>query len=167
MLVEGRSDRSALEALACRRGRDLEAGGVLVVAMGGAKNIGRCLKEYEGCTVLGLCDAAEEGDFRRALERSGRRPNGTRDERERLGFYVCVADLEDEPIRALGPAAVEVVLETSGELAMFRTFQKQPAWRGRELRLQLRRFLATHSGRKTEIAPWLVDALEHSRAPAP
>jgi hypothetical protein len=29
---------------------------------------------------------------------------------ERLGFYVCVADLEDELIRSLGTALVEGIL---------------------------------------------------------
>ena len=66
---------------------------------------------------------------------------------ERLGFYVCDADLEDELIRALGAAAVERVLDTQGELAPFRTFQQQPAWRGRPTEQQLRRFLGTFSGR--------------------
>src|SRR5438874_13383800 len=41
ILVEGMSDRLALESLASRRGRDLRAEGVSIIAMGGAKNIGR------------------------------------------------------------------------------------------------------------------------------
>ena len=40
-LVEGISDQRALEALAARRGRDLEAEGVSVVPIGGAHAIGR------------------------------------------------------------------------------------------------------------------------------
>ena len=46
VLVEGVSDRRALETLAARRGRVLAADGVAVVAMGGAKNIGRFLERY-------------------------------------------------------------------------------------------------------------------------
>ena len=53
---------------------------------------------------------------------------------EALGFFVCEADLEDELIRALGPDAVEAVVEAHGELGSFRTLQKQPAWRGRPSR---------------------------------
>ncbi|MCM0678822.1 hypothetical protein NCC78_29740, partial [Micromonospora phytophila] len=43
VLVEGVSDRAAVETLAARRGRDLDAEGVRVVAMGGATNIGHFL----------------------------------------------------------------------------------------------------------------------------
>ena len=45
VLVEGVSDRIALETLAVRRGRDLAAEGVSVVAIGGAQAIGRVLEE--------------------------------------------------------------------------------------------------------------------------
>jgi hypothetical protein len=41
VLVEGLSDRIALEAVASRRGRSLSAEGVSVVDLGGAKNVGR------------------------------------------------------------------------------------------------------------------------------
>jgi hypothetical protein len=67
---------------------------------------------------------------------------------EAFGFYVCVADLEDELVRCLGAAGVERVVEAQGELGSFRTFQRQPAWRGRRSQEQLRRFIGTHSGRK-------------------
>ena len=78
---------------------------------------------------------------------------------EALGFYVCVADLEDELIRALGAAAVEQVVDAQGELGSFRTFQKQPAQQGRTVEEQLRRFMGTRSGRKVRYATLLVDAL--------
>jgi hypothetical protein len=84
-----------------------------------------------------------------------------------LGFHVCVADLEDELIRCLGPAAVERVVERQGELGSFRTFQRQPAQRERSLHDQLRRFLGTRSGRKGRYARLLVDALDLSRVPGP
>jgi hypothetical protein len=94
VLVEGISDQSALEALAARRGRDLAAVGVSIVPMGGAQAIGRFLTLFgpQGLDVrlAGLCDAAEEGVFRRALERAGLGSNLTRADMERLGFYVCV-----------------------------------------------------------------------------
>jgi hypothetical protein len=86
---------------------------------------------------------------------------------ESLGFYVCVADLEDELIRSLGAAAVERVIDAQGDLAPFRTFQKQPAWRGRSTEEQLRRFIGTHSGRKIQSAALLVDALDLARVPRP
>ena len=117
--------------------------------------------------MAGLCDEGEEGDFRRALERAGLGSDLTRADMERLGFYVCVADLEDELIRALGVPAVERVLDTQGELASFRTFQQQPAWRGRPTEQQLRRFLGTLSGRKIQSAAVLVGALDLTRVPRP
>jgi hypothetical protein len=86
---------------------------------------------------------------------------------ERLGFYVCVADLEDELIRSLGAAAVEEVLDARGELGSFRTLQKQPAWQGRTTEDQLRRFLGSHSGRKIEYGAVLVGALDLERVPRP
>lgn len=86
---------------------------------------------------------------------------------ELLGFYVCVADLEDELIRCLGAAAVERVVEARGELTAFRAFQRQPAWQGRTSEEQLRRFLGTHSGRKIESASSLVDVLDLAHVPRP
>ena len=67
---------------------------------------------------------------------------------EALGFYVCVEDLEDELIRALGVASVEHVVEAQGELGSFRTLQKQSAQQGRTIEQQLRRFMGTRSYRK-------------------
>jgi hypothetical protein len=171
VLVEGISDQSALEALAQRRGRDLEAEGISILPMGGAQKIGSFLDRYgpQGLDLrlAGLCDAAEEGDFRRALERAGLGSNLSRAKMERLGFYVCVADLEDELIRSLGAAAVEQIIDAQGELGSFRTFQKQPAWRGRTTEAQLRRFIGTHSGRKIQSAALLVEALALNQVPRP
>jgi Overcoming lysogenization defect protein-like, TOPRIM domain len=171
VLVEGVSDQLALEALAERRGRNLDAEGISVVPMGGAHNIGRFLDRFgpRGLDVrlAGLCDAGEEAHFRRALERAGLGSELTRADMERLGFYVCVADLEDELIRSLGAAAVEDVVDAQGELESFRTLQKQPAWRGRPREEQLRRFLGTHSGRKIQSAALLVGALDLTRVPRP
>ncbi len=171
VLVEGASDKHALEALARRRGRDLDAEGVSVVAIGGAQAIGNILEQLEAwrndMTVAGLCDEAEAGHVQRALERAGLGTCLSRADMEALGFYVCVADLEDELIRSLGAAAVERVIEVQGDLGPFRTFQKQPAWRERPTEEQLRRFIGTHSGRKIESAALLVDALDLARVPPP
>jgi hypothetical protein len=171
VLVEGISDQVALQALAARRGRDLAAEGIAVVPMGGARNIRRFLELFGprglDLRLAGLCDAGEEGDFRRGLERAGLGSDLGRAAMEALGFYVCVADLEDELIRCLGAAAVEQVVEAQGELGSFRTFQQQPAWQGRRRQEQLRRFIGTHSGRKVRYARLLVDALELPSAPRP
>jgi hypothetical protein len=171
VLVEGVSDRHALEALAERRGRNLGAERVSIVPMGGAQAIGGFLDLYGpkglDLRLTGLCDAAEERDFQRGLERAGFGTNLTRAEMDRLGFYVCVADLEDELIRALGADSVEQVVEAQGELGSFRTLQKQPAWRGRPLDEQLRRFMGSGGRRKIRYARLLVEALDLSRMPRP
>jgi hypothetical protein len=171
VLVEGMSDKLAVRALAERRGRDLDAEGVAILAMGGSKNIRRFLEVFGpkgiGLRVAGLCDAGEERDFQRGLERAGCGSNLTRSELEALGFHVCVADLEDELIRALGADAVEGVVTAQGELVALRTFQRQPQWAGRSREEQLRRFFGTHGGRKVQCAPLLVHALDLDRVPAP
>ena len=171
MLVEGISDQSALEALAERRGRNLDAEGISIVSIGGAQAIGRFLNRFgpQGLDVrlAGLCDAAEEGDFRRGLERAGLGTDLTRMEMERLGFYVCVADLEDELIRALGAAAVEQVVDAQGDLGAFRSLQRQPPWQGRTTEEQLRRFMGSGGGRKIRYARLLVEALDLTQVPRP
>ncbi len=171
VLVEGVSDQMAVEALAARRRRDLGAEGIAVIPMGGSKNIGRFLDRFgpQGLDtrVAGLCDAGEERDFLRGLERAGMGSNLTRADMDALGFFVCVADLEDELIRSLGTAAVECVIDDQGELESFRTFQRQPEWRTRAHEEQLRRFFGTFRGRKIRSAPALVDALNLSRVPRP
>lgn len=171
VLVEGISDQWAVEALAERRGRDLESERVSVLPIGGAQAIGRFLERYgpHGLDVrlAGLCDAGEEDDFRHALERAGLGSNLTRADMERLGFYVCVADLEDELIRALGATVVEEVVADQGDLRSFRTLQKQPAWLGQPLEEQLRRFMGSGGRRKIRYARLLVEALDLDRMPRP
>ena len=171
VLVEGTSDQCALEALAERRGRDLRAEGISVVPIGGAQAIGRFLNLFgpQGLdlSLAGLCDAAEEDEFRRGLERAGFGSRLTRAGMEALGFYVCEGDLEEELIRALGAASVEAVVEAQGDLGSFRTLQKQPAWRGRPREEQLRRFLGSGGRRKIRYARLLVDALDLAAVPRP
>jgi hypothetical protein len=168
VLVEGRSDQAALEALAARQSRDLGAEGVAVIRMGGAHAIGRFLERYGpqglGLRLAGLCDAGEEPDFQRALERVGLGTDVGRDGMETLGFFVCDVDLEDELTRALGPEAVERVIADQGELASFRTFQKQLEKRSLSREEQLRGFMWN---RKIAYAPLLVDALDLERVPRP
>lgn len=171
VLVEGISDQVALETLAGRRGRNLDAEGISIVPMGGAQAIGSFLDLFgpQGSDVrlAGLCDAAEEGDFKRGLERAGLGSDLSRADMEARGFYVCVADLEDELIRALGAASVVQVVQAQGELQSFHTLQKQPAWQGRGVEEQLRRFMGSGGSRKIRYARLLVDALDLTRVPRP
>jgi hypothetical protein len=168
-LVEGISDEIALETLAGRQGRDLDGEGITVVPIGGAQAIGQFLTRFgpqgKDVPLAGMCDAGEENVFRRALEQAGFGSGLTRGAMEEHGFFVCDADLEDELIRALGPDGVEAVLEAEGDLAAFRTFQKQPAWRGRRVEAQLRRFMGSADRRKLRYARLLVAALDPAGVP--
>jgi hypothetical protein len=151
ILVEGITDRIALEAVAAKLGRDLAADGVNVVPIGGAQAIRRAAAQHEGKCLVGLCDAGEERWFRRVLGDA---------------TYVCSLDLEDELIRALGTDRAEEVVASQGELETFRNFQNQPAWRGRPVEAQLRRWLQ-NGGRYLRYPPLLIEALEPARIPQP
>lgn len=83
------------------------------------------------------------------------------------GFFVCVADLEDELIRSLGVEAVMAVVERAGDVRKFEVFQNQPEWRHAELEAQLHRFIGIRSGRKARYARMLVEALDPARVPHP
>jgi hypothetical protein len=151
VLVEGLSDQIAVETLAAKRGRDLEREGVVVLPIGGAHAVGRFAGRFPERHLVGLCDVGEEDVFRRSLER----------------VHVCVLDLEDELIRALGAAGVEEAIRAQGDLPSFRTFQKQPAWRGRPVEAQLRRYLGSADRRSLRYARVLVEAVDIERVPEP
>lgn len=148
VFVEGASDRVALLKLAERRGRDLRAEGVEVVAIGGAHALPRFLASTRSARLVGLCDAGEAREFTRALD----------------DVYVCDADLEDELIRAIGAERLQAIIEEQGELHSFRTLQKQPAQRARTIEQQLRVFLGN---RKVRYAELLVGELEPASVPRP
>ncbi|MCE7078893.1 TOPRIM nucleotidyl transferase/hydrolase domain-containing protein [Streptomyces sp. ST2-7A] len=162
VLVEGMSDLAAVEALATRHGRDLAAGGVCVVPMGGAMSVGGYAALLGspglGLRLVGLCDEAEQGFYERGLSRAGA---PLRD------IHVCGADLEDELIRALGIPGVEEIFRTEGDFRSWQTFRRQPAQHERSPHQQARRFLGTRKGRKIRYGRLLVEALVPDRTPAP
>lgn len=149
VLVEGITDRLALEAVAARLG--LRLAGIEIVPIGGAQAVRRAFAEYEGRPVAGLCDAGEERWFRRVLGDA---------------TYVCDQDLEDELIRALGVGRVQEVISAQGELDTFRSFQNQVYWRGRPVERQLRRWLQ-NGGRYLRYPPLLVEAMGPNEVPRP
>jgi hypothetical protein len=158
VLVEGMSDQAAVQTLAERSGRDLHAEGVFVVPMGGATNVGHFVDLFGpggfGVRLAGLCDQGEERDFRRGFDGVG-------------PYFVCVADLEDELIRALGTSRVEELIKAEGESGSFLTFTRQPAHRGEGRDQQLHRFMGTRSGRKIRYGHLLAAALDLTLIPAP
>ncbi len=162
VLLEGRSDLAAVEALAALRGRDLASEGVCVLSMGGAMSVGRYADLLGpsglGLRLTGLCDEREQRYYDRALRRAGVSSGG---------FFVCVADLEDELIRALGTARVEEIIRAEGDLRAWQTFLRQPAQHDRPRHQQLRRFLGTKKGRKIRYGLLLVEPLAPGQVPAP
>lgn len=172
VLVEGESDKAALESLARRLGRDLASEGVSIRSMGGATSVGSFLSDAlasvgPSALLAGLCDEAEAAHFSRALETAGLGSDLSLPDMEALGFFVCHRDLEDELIRALGLTAIEAILEEQGELRRFRTFQNQPPWRNKPLDEQFHRFSGIKSGRKVRYGSVLVDALDLDNVPRP
>jgi hypothetical protein len=171
VLVEGASDRVALQSLAVRCGRDLAAESVEVVAMGGITNI-RVFASYYGpqglgVPLAGLYDVGEEAVVARGLAAAGVGPADGPGGLAASGFHGCSADLEDELIRALGVEAVEAVIEAAGEGRSLRLLAGMPAQRGWTRTAVLRRFLGSRSGRKARYAALLVDALDPDRTPGP
>jgi hypothetical protein len=171
VLVEGISDQIAVETLARLQARDLTKDGVVVVPIGGAQSVAKFLARFgptgSGLRVGGLCDAAEAPLFCRQLARAGYARPMTRRALEDAGFFVCDRDLEDELIRAAGPAAIETILAEQGDLASFRTLQRQAAWREAPFVDQIRRFLGAGARRKLRYASLFVLALDLDRQPRP
>ena len=170
VLVEGESDAAAVRALAARIGCDPGSRGVEIRSAAGVTNFPRVLAElvraHPGADVCGMYDVADERHVRRAL--AGAAISIAADgSLEPAGFFACVADLEDELIRALGAEAVERLVEAQGELKSFRRFQSMPQHRPTPLHDQLRRFLGTRATRKIRSARGLVEALDLARLPHP
>jgi hypothetical protein len=155
ILVEGVSDRIALETLAVRRGRDLAAEGVTLVVIGGAQAVERAVSGLGDVVIAGLYDIAEERAVLRGLERAGLAPDG---------FFACDPDLEGELVRALGPDRMLELVESRGQLGAFSTYRKQPAQREKPLEAQLHGWL--HNWKIRYAAP-LVQALDLARVPPP
>ena len=147
ILVEGESDRAALEVVASRLGVALPT----IATINGAGGVRAAAIRYHGEALIGLVDANERRAFEGVVPR----------------VFVCEPDLEGELMRALGVDAVLGVIAAQGELASFRRLQQQPAQRGRPTAAQLRRFLAGRSGNKLRYAELLTAAIPPDRLPAP
>ena len=170
VLVEGNSDAAAVRALAGLLGCDLDLHHIQIGSADGVTNfaqlLGEFVREYPGAEVCGMYDIADERHVRRALTHAAI-PVAAHESLESAGFFACVADLEEELIRALGAEGVERVLEAQGELISFRRFQAMPQHRGTPVHHQLRRFLGTRATRKIRSAQGLVEVLGLARLPRP
>jgi hypothetical protein len=170
VLVEGDSDVGAVHALADRVGCDLDLHRIQIWSADGVTNFSKVLAEFvrthPGAEFCGMYDVADERHVRRALANAAI-PIAAHESLEAFGFFACVADLEDELIRALGAEAVERVLEAQAELISFRRFQAMPQHRRAPVHHQLRRFLGTRATRKIRFAQRLVETLDLARLPRP
>ncbi|WP_243073964.1 ATP-dependent endonuclease [Microbacterium sp. SS28] len=147
VLVEGESDRIALEVLAARLGARLPR----IAIVNGASGARRAVAELRGESTFGLVDVNERAQFESVVD----------------DVFVCDPDLEGELIRALGTAAVEDVIAAQGELESFRSLQNQPAQRGRPTSAQLMRFFGGRSGNKRRYAGLLAAAVPLDQVPDP
>lgn len=170
VLVEGESDRIAVETLARRHGRDLVDDGVQVLAMGGITNVRafalRLGPRGDGLPLAGLYDAPEAAVVRRGLVAADVMADGEADLAAH-GFFGCEADLEAELIRALGPDRVEQVIEREGDARSLRLLTGMPAQQGWSREQVLHRFLGVAGGRKARYAALLVAALAPGEEPPP
>ena len=171
VLVEGVTDELALRLAARRSGRDLKAEGVSIVPINGAHAISRFLRqlaaEKPGAKLAGLYDEGEEEVIRAALERAGYGPNLDRSQLEGVGFFACVADLEDELIRAAGETNLSRLIQLEGDAQPWHTFRSQQAWHGRPVDQQFRRFIRSVSERNSRYIRAIVETMDPSRLPRP
>jgi hypothetical protein len=147
VLVEGESDRIALETLAARMGTRMPR----IRVVGGSKGARRVAAELAEEHLIGLVDVGERHDFERVLDT----------------VFVCDPDLEAEFVRALGVEGVEAVIAEQSELDSFRSLQRQPFQRDRPVEAQLARFFGGRSGNKARYARLLAAAVPLDRVPPP
>ncbi len=147
IIVEGESDRIAVETLGRRLGLTMPS----VLAVGGSKGARRTVDAHAGARLIGLVDRAERRDFERVLDT----------------VFICDPDLEAEFVRALGVDAVETLIERQRELESFRRLQRQPAQRTRTTEQQLSRFFGGRSGNKLRYAQLMAQAVPLDRVPPP
>lgn len=165
ILVEGPSDQVAVEMLAVRLGYDLPESGFGVVAIGGATNLRAFLDTYgPDVRLAGLGDIGEAGVYGRTLMRAGISRGPSRQDLEDVGFHMCVVDLEDELIRALGAERTRSIVDRAETPGTFRSYQRQPAHRDEPLEIQLRGFVTNW---KIEYARLFVGELDLARVPRP
>ncbi|MDO9455747.1 hypothetical protein [Nocardioides sp.] len=152
VLVEGESDRRAVEVLARRLG----AVPVDVEVMNGITNLRKHLAAGDGPVLL-LHDLAETAYVDRVLAATG----------ADVARFVCDADLEDELIRAVGVEGMLAVIDAQGERAAYERMAQQPAQRDRTDHQRLRRWLGARSGHKISYAGFLAEAVPLDDVPGP
>jgi len=169
ILVEGQSDRYALEAVAARKHRNLDAEGVTIVAMRGAGGIATFLTLLGPnglkLRLAGLCDSGEQPKWAQALESHGMGSNLDRAAMAAIGFEVCDGDLEEVLIAAVGEKTTLAIIDAQGDTAEFAAFAQQPAHNAKTVVQRLHDFLHGR-GRNITYAPLMVDSIDPAKLPA-
>lgn len=167
--MEGQSDKYALEAVAAKKKRNLDADGVSIVAMRGAGGIATFLTLLGPnglkLKLAGLCDANEQPKWARALESNGMGSKLDRAAMVAIGFEVCDGDLEEVLIAAVGEKATLAIIDAQGDTAEFGSFAQQPTQKTKTVLQQLHDFLHGR-GRNITYAPLMVDAIDPAKLPA-
>jgi energy-coupling factor transporter ATP-binding protein EcfA2 len=166
VFVEGLSDERAVEALARRIGRNLDAEGTTVLSLDGAGTLVPYLALFGphgfAMDLAGLCDVDHEEPWRRALTNAGL-GTATRAEMAARRFFVCDPDLETCLVGALGDRKVEEIVDHYGRSDELTRFVQQPTQVAKSHSAVLAAFL--HKGNVFWV-PRLVDELELAeRAP--
>jgi len=168
ILVEGVSDKLALEAAAELSGVSLDGKGVSIVSVDGGNTLRMYLRlfggEGFGLDLVGMCDEDKEGVWQRDLSDAGYGDVPDRAAMEHLHFYVACQDLEDELVRALGDQETEECIREQGDSTKLSKFSGQPKQAGKSRHDQLRAFLQVRD-RKARYAPLLVDRLTEAALP--
>ncbi len=152
MLVEGESDRRALEVLA----RRLDVRLPRPIVLHGITNLRAELARGTGPYAV-LHDHREAPWVDRVVRASGRA----------VATYVCDADLEDELIRAVGVPGVLAEVDARHERTAYERMAQQVAQRDRTDHERLHRWLGARSGHKLTYAGLLAEAVDLDAAPAP
>jgi energy-coupling factor transporter ATP-binding protein EcfA2 len=159
VVVEGPSDRLAFVEVCATLGVDLDASGIVVLALDGAKWITIATHVYgpPGLAVpmLGLVDADHESAWMRALTDVGLTA-ASRPDLEGHGFFVCDPDLEPVLVDELGETTVENIINADGAGGQLQRFAQQPSYSGLARRDQLVGFIKKD---KTRWAPLLAAQL--------
>lgn len=160
ILVEGESDRAAVEAAADVLGCDLARQHIEIGVLGGATNFASALQlltQSPGLEIVGLCDANEAALWTDVCGRHA----------EPVSFFVCERDLEDELLRACGVDRVERYIESVGELRGLQTMRKQGPWIDKPAVEQLHRFIRVKATRNIRYGAGLIGTLDADEIPPP
>lgn len=159
VLVEGPSDRLALLEICETLDVDVDASGVVVLALDGARWITIATQVYgpPGLAVpmLGLVDADHEVAWMRALADVGLATESRQGLNDH-GFFVCDPDLEPILVDELGETTVEAIIGSDGAAGQLQLFSQQPNQANLSRREQLINFVKKD---KTRWAPLLAAQL--------